>query len=262
MGGMSRAVTAMPVVPVAAGAFVLGQVVRATRRADLPSFPNQDPSGMFGDPSAPRVRIVSLGDSSVTAPGVEDLSNVWIRRIARRLADHHRVELVSVAVGGARSRDVIEGQLDEAVRLLPTVATVSVGANDALRGVGLGAYRRRLTTIVDRLAATGAGVMVWGMGDLSSIPRLPWSIRRYVSARSRRFDAVARDVALANPRAVKVYTQGRASRAFFEDPSLFAADLFHANDAGHVVFAEEALPAFEAALAIGLGRGVSSPEGR
>jgi hypothetical protein len=36
--------------------------------------------------------------------------------------------------------------------------------------------------------------------------------------------------------------------AFRDNPSLFAGDLFHACDLGHSVFAEEALPAFEAAV--------------
>jgi hypothetical protein len=40
------------------------------------------------------------------------------------------------------------------------------------------------------------------------------------------------------------------SSAFWEDRSLFAPDHFHAGDDGHAVFAEEAMPAFVAALAM------------
>lgn len=248
----ARSIAVVPVVPLAAGAFLVGQVMRAAHRNDLPSYPNQDPSGVFGDPGATPLRIVAVGDSSVTAPGVTDIDNVWIRQIALQMARTHRVTLISLAVGGAKARDVIEGQLDEALRLRPTVVSVSVGANDALRGTSAAGYRRRLSVIVDTLSHTGAGIMVWGMGDLASIPRLPPSLRPLVSLRSRIFDDIARDVALASPRAVKVHTRGRASRAFFEDLSLFAGDLFHAGDAGHRLFAEEAMPAFRAALSIGI----------
>jgi hypothetical protein len=38
--------------------------------------------------------------------------------------------------------------------------------------------------------------------------------------------------------------------AFREDKTLFADDLFHACGRGHAVFAEGAVPAFEAAVAI------------
>lgn len=250
-----RALTLVPAVPLVAGAYVAAQVLRAAHRKDLPSFPNQDPSGVFGDPDAPRLRIVSVGDSSVTAPGVLDIDNVWIRRVARRLAADNHVELISLAVGGAKAKDVIEGQLAEAVRLSPTVATVSVGANDALRGVPVRSYRRRLKVIVERLAATGAGVVVWGVGDLGSIPRLTPSLRRAASRRSRAFDEAARLIALSTPNAVKAHSWGRSSTAFYDDPRLFAGDLFHAGDEGHAVFADDVMPAIEAAIVIGRSNG-------
>lgn len=239
--------------PLVAGAYLAGQVMRAARRPDLPTYPNQDPSGMFGDPALPAVRVVALGDSSVTAPGVEDLENVWIRGLARSIADRYCVELISLAVGGARARDVLDGQIHEAVRLQPIVATVNVGSNDALRGVRLSAYERRLDTIVERLTAAGAGVMVWGVGDLGSIPRFPHVLQRLAAARSRAFDAAARTVALRYPGAVKVHAWGSESSVrFYQEPDLWAGDLFHAGDAGHRMLAEAAQSTFEAALAIGL----------
>jgi lysophospholipase L1-like esterase len=241
---------AVPVVPVAAAAVVAAQVLRAARRPDLPSFPNQDPSGRFGDPALPHLRIVALGDSSITAPGVANLDNVWIRRIARTLADRYHLELVSLAVGGSRAGDVVEGQLAEAIRLRPDVAVVSVGANDALRGVTPQRYRRHLETIINGLAATGAGIVVFGIGDLGSIPRLPPSLRRWVTHRSVVFDEIAHQVVVTVPRAVKVFTKGRSSTAFFDDPGLFAGDLFHAGDAGHAIFAADAIEAVEAAIAL------------
>jgi lysophospholipase L1-like esterase len=246
--------------PLIAGAYLAAQMLRAARRPDLPTYRDQDPSGTFGDADLPRLRIVSLGDSSLTAPGL-DIENVWIRRLARSLTDRYRVELVCLAVGGARARDVIEGQLEEAVRLQPTVATVNVGSNDALRGVRLSKYRRRLEVIVERLTATGAGVMVWGVGDLGSIPRFPPSLQRIAKIRSHAFDLAARDVALRYPNAVKVNAwESEASARFYREPELWAGDLFHLGDAGHGVLAEAAGPTFEAAVVIGLNR-VSSPEG-
>ncbi|MBI5156830.1 MAG: SGNH/GDSL hydrolase family protein [Acidimicrobiia bacterium] len=244
------AMIVVPAIPAVAAAIVATQVLRAAHRPDLPSYPNQDPSGTFGDPALPRLRIVALGDSSITAPGVADLDNIWIRRVARSLADRFHVELISLAVGGSKASDVLEGQLEGALRLHPDVAVVSVGANDALRGVPPERYRHNLTTIVTRLAATGAGVLVFGMGDLGSIPRLPPSLRRWTSHRSEVFDRIARQVVVTVPSAVKVHTRGRCTTAFFEDPSLFAGDQFHAGDAGHGVFADDALEAMEAAIAV------------
>jgi lysophospholipase L1-like esterase len=240
----------LPAVPAAIGAMVAAQILKAARRPDLPSFPNQDPSGVFGGPQSPKLRIVAVGDSSLTAPGVVDPDNIWIRYAARRLAQDYRVELISLAVGGSKARDVIEGQLAEAVRLEPDVAVVSVGANDALRGVPAEVFRRRLTIIVERLAETGAGVVLFGMGDFGSIPRLPSTLRLWVSRRSRIFDEICREVAVSLPGVVKVFTRGRGSSAFFEDPDLFAGDQFHAGDRGHLLLGKESFEALEAAISL------------
>lgn len=245
-----KALVAIPALPVAAAAVVAGQVLRSAHRPDLPSFPNQDPSGTFGAPTLPTLRIVALGDSSITAPGVRDLDNIWIRRIARDLSDRYHIDLISLAVGGSKAQDVLEGQVEEAVRLRPDVAVVSVGANDALRGTRPEVFRRRLRAIVDRLDTTGAGIMLFGMGDFASVPRLPPAVRRVASLRSRHFDLICQEIATSSPRVVKVHTRGRSSRAFFDDPSLFAGDLFHAGDDGHAVFAEDAREAVMAAIAL------------
>lgn len=250
MRATKRVFATIPALPVAGAAFVLSQVLRAAHRSDLPSFPNQDPTGTFGSPDAPPLRIVALGDSSITAPGVARLDNVWIRRIALGLALRYRVELIALAVGGSKAQDVIEGQLDEAVRLRPDIAVVSVGSNDSLRGVRKSGFEQRLHHIVARLEKVSHAVVVLGMGDLGSIPRLPPTIRPYVSRRGRIFDALCSRVADAHPKTVKVFTKGRMSSAFWEDRSLFSPDQFHAGDEGHAVFANEAMPAFLTAVAM------------
>jgi lysophospholipase L1-like esterase len=237
-------------VPLAAAAIVAGEVLRAAVRRDLPTYPNQDPSGVFGDPAAPPLRIVALGDSSTTAPGVENLDDVWIRTVARSFADRYHVELISLAVGGSKARDVIEGQLAEAVQLHPDVVSLSVGANDALRGTPAGRFHRDLEEIVVALEEAGSVVVLYGMGDLGSIPRLPPTLSRLASRRSARFDRICREVAVAHRRTLKVHTRGRIIEAFRDDPALFAGDQFHACGLGHAIFAEEAIPVFEAAVAM------------
>jgi lysophospholipase L1-like esterase len=245
-----RIVGSAVALPLTGGAFLLAQVFRAAHRSDLPSFPNQDPSGTFGDRSRPALRVVAVGDSSLTGPGVEHLDNIWIRRLMRRWEDRYHIELISLGVGGSKARDVVEGQLAEAVRLAPDIAVVSVCANDALRGVPPASFTAKLETIITELEAVSSAVVVLGMGDPASVPRLPAALRPWVSWRSRVFDRLVVEVATAHPRTIKVYSRGRMSSAFFEDPSLFAGDLFHAGDSGHEVFATSSQTALDAALAI------------
>ena len=240
----------VPAAVAAAAGVLVVQVLRAAHRPDLPSFPNQDPSGDFGDPSDPTLRVVALGDSSITAPGIEDLDDTWIRRVAAGLARDRHVELIAVAVGGSKARDVVEGQLAEAVRLEPDVAIVSVGANDAIRATTPASYRADLELIVDSLLGAGAVVVLMGVGDLGSIPRLPMTLRRMLTRRSAALNRGAKAVAARSSHVTKIHTTGRMSTAFWDDPGLFGPDQFHVGPDGHAIFAEEILPAVRAAAAI------------
>jgi len=259
MPGSQGILAAVSSLPLLGAGFVALQVWRTAHRPDLPSFTNQDISGTFGSPANPRLRIVAVGDSSLTAPGVESLDDVWLRRIAHAYTDRHLVELISLGVGGSRARDVVEGQLDAAVALRPDVAVVTVGGNDAIRAEPVRRYTTTLETIVGRLEEAAGAVLLVGVGDLGTIPRLPSSLRRYLSRRSLTFDRAALRVAVSHPRTVKAQARRPMAGAFRSDLSLFAPDQFHASAAGHAVFAETAAPAFEAAYRIALSRGLGAP---
>ena len=250
MRSLRRVLGIVPAILAAGTAYFALQMVRAAHRRDLPSFPNQDPSGSFGDPSLPRLRIVALGDSSITAPGIDDLDDTWIRRVAMAFTDRYFVELLAVAVGGSKARDVVEGQLAEAVRLEPDIAIVSVGANDAIRAVSPASYRTDTETIATTLEEAGAVVVLMGVGDLGSIPRLPPALRPILTRRAETFNREAAAVAARSARIVKIHTAGRISTAFWDDPGLFSPDQFHAGPGGHRVFAEEVVPVVRAALAL------------
>jgi lysophospholipase L1-like esterase len=254
MPGPDSILVALSSLPLVGAGFLAYQIRRAAHRPDLPSFTNQDISGTFGDPASPPLRIVALGDSSLTAPGIDDLDEVWLRRLALAYADRHHVELISLGVGGSRARDVVEGQLDAAVTLRPDVAVVTVGGNDAIRAEPVCRYTAALETIVGRLEGVSGAVLLVGVGDLGTIPRLPSSLRPYLSRRSRTFDRACLRVAVAHPRTVRAQARKPMASTFRTDPALFAADQFHASAAGHAVFAQAAAPAFEAAYRMAVGR--------
>lgn len=242
-------ISTMPMIPLAASAVVVGQIIHTARRRDLPSYDNQDPSGDFGDPGLPRLRMVALGDSSITAPGVEDLDESFIRRIALHLADRYRVELRSVAAGGSKSRDVLADQLDRAITLEPDIALLSVGGNDAIRGTPVSRYEAELHRIVASLHESAKAVALMGVGDLGTVPRLPPNLRWLMTSRAKSIDAANARVATRFPRLARSeYWEGESLKFTATDLSLFAGDRFHASGAGHALFAADAIPAVEAVL--------------
>lgn len=225
--------------PLAALGVLSGEIWHTGHRPDLPSLTNQDPSAVLGDPDAPRLRIALLGDSSVTAPGVEPLDDCWARRVAWRLAADYQVELRNFAVGGTRASDVLKYQVAPAIADAPDMALVCVGANDALRAVNVSAFERDLTEILTRLAAAVPAVGVSGLGDLGPLPRLPTVGRAWARVRSRSFDrAIARASHRVN---VPKTTAWGPFWDAFDDPGneagMYAGDLFHASGKGHALFA-------------------------
>lgn len=248
---LARALVVVPAIPAVAAGIAYAQVMRQAHRKDLPSFGNQDPSGKFGDPDKPELRMVALGDSSITAPGVEPLDDCFVRRVAFHLTDRYFVNLASVAVGGSKSRDVLEGQIPAALDHDPDLALVSVGANDALRGTTVARYEAELDQILGSLHRRVHAVVVMGVGDLGTVPRLPASVRALATWRSKSFDEAAGRVVSRYPRCTKSENWGRMARAFASgDPALFAGDQFHASGEGHRVFAEEVIPATDEAVAL------------
>ena len=251
MPRLSKTILALP----AAGlGYLAGQVYRAGHRKDLPTHTNQETSGTFGHPGDHKLRLVAIGDSSITCPGVETLDDCFVRRIAIHLSDRYFVELTSLAVGGSKATDVLEGQLERAIALKPHLALCSVGANDALRATRVRDYEAVLDQIVDALVEVAGGVTVVGVGDLGTIPRLPRALRPLLTFRSRRFDDAASRVAARHERVTKTDNWGRMSAAFAEgNPAMWAGDQFHASGDGHAVFAEESLSAIEEVLPYAAG---------
>lgn len=249
MGGHVNHSRTVPLAVVGVMAAVTGRILYAAHRPDLPSFDNYDTSGALGDPGLPGLRVVAIGDSSITAPGARNVDDAFIRRVAHSLTDRYFVQLFALAVGGSKARDIIESQLDAAVESAPDLVVLSVGANDAIRGVPPQRFRNELEEITSRMIDTGASVVIVGVGDLGSIPRLPRFLRWYLTYRSGVFDAISAEVAAAYPSTVKADVRGQLSRDFWDDPRMFSGDLFHASSYGHAGFGHHVSVAVERVLA-------------
>lgn len=232
-------------------AFLAGALVGEALTAVLwpvPDLIDHDPSGSVGA-GEPPLRMVVLGDSSCTGTGVDDPGQIWLRLLAHRIAVRveRRVDIDSYAEGGARSREVVESQLAHALAHPAPLAVLSVGANDVLRGTPLPALASNLGTIVAQLTARGTTVVMSGVGDLGTIPRLAPPLRQMVARRARRADLVHADVA-AEFGAIKAFQWGWARREFATRPEVWSGDRFHPNGRGHEVWAETAWRAIEPVL--------------
>jgi lysophospholipase L1-like esterase len=232
----------------AAGALILGLEAAYAYLRPAPILPEFDPSGEFGDPGLPPLRVAVLGDSSVTAPGVENPDQIWVRIVCRRLADYRHVTLRSLAVGGSTARTVIANQLAPAIEFAPDVVFLSVGANDAIHGVPVDRFERRLDHLIETLTGAEAQVFVSGVADLGTIPRLYPPLRGLMTRRSLAYHRAHHRVA-ARHGAIVVETRSDDRNLWLRDRSLWSEDLFHVSPSGHARWADFTWRAIEPVLA-------------
>lgn len=198
-----------------------------------------DASGSFGAGRGKPIRLAALGDSTLTGPGVAAADDIWVRVVADRLSSRldRQVDLRSFGTGGATAAVVARDQLPGALDFSPHISLLSVGANDVMRGVPVRRLMRDLDSIVGGLAGVGSRVVMSGVGDLGSIPRLAPPLRQMATRISRRADRVHAEVAHRHG-AVKADQWSWASAQFRTRPDVWSPDRFHPNAAGHRIWAE------------------------
>jgi lysophospholipase L1-like esterase len=194
-------------------------------------------------------RYVAVGDS-LTA-GRDDLGPGgarigWARRLARILSARTGVAcgLTNLAVDGASAGVVLERQLPGVARLVPDLASVTVGMND-IRDPGFSEARFAAEhgRLLDGLTATGATVLTCTLPDIAAIMPLPAHLVEMARQRMRQASDVIREQA-AERGVVCLDAWAMPGAA---DPELFGPDRIHPNASGHQLMAD----AFAALLLTG-----------
>lgn len=191
------------------------------------------------DPQAP-VRYVALGDSTVEGVGASSPEQTYVARLHAQLrARYPRAEVENLGVAGARSADVLNGQLDRAIALAPDLVTLSIGPNDITAGIPVEQYERNVAAILDRLvAATRAVIVVNLLPDLALTPRFRNRPEQALVGRlTARFNEALQRLARERPVEL-VDLFGPSREELPRRPELVAADGYHPSDAGHARWAE------------------------
>ena len=196
------------------------------------------------------LRFVALGDSYTIGTAVP-VADRWPDRLVEALGGSDGpLELVAnLAANGFTSADVIRFELPRLAELRPGFASLLVGVNDVVRGVGEDAYASNLTTI---LAALGehlpAGrLLLLSTPDYTVTPAGadygdPAARREAIE----RFNAVLAEEAAHRAIAlVDIFDiSGRAAT----DRSLVAADGLHPSGAQYALWVERLVPVVQRLL--------------
>lgn len=187
---------------------------------------------------------VWVGDSTAFGVGVTDGSD----GVASRVAATRGERVVMLAVSGATIEDVLLDQLPEVAGAAPDRIYVSIGSNDVTHLTSKAAFTSSYRRLLDEVPAD-VEVVVLGVPDMGSPPRLLQPLRAVAGFRGRQLDAVARDaVADAHDRrrgaTTYVDIAGPTGPPFRRDHDrFFAADGYHPSAEGYRLWAEAVLAA-------------------
>ena len=228
---MKRALVGLAAVPVL-GVALLGIEVQLARRGhDLEGAPLALDARLGG--AGPALRVVWLGDSTASGVGASAATTSLPHRVATAL--DRPVDLRVLAVSGDRIDDVVADQLPAVGRA--DLVFVSVGANDVTHLTTRGDFGRAYRRLLDGLPPA-ASVVVLGVPDMGSPPRLAQPLRAVAGLRGRQLAGVIRSTAEQGG-ATFVDIAGATGPSFRHDPGrYFADDGYHPSDDGYRLWAE------------------------
>src|SRR6266849_7091624 len=114
------------------------------------------------------VTYVAIGASDAVGVGAEDpVTEGWVPRLGARLGAEARV--VNLGVSGSTLTQALDEQLGPALDAQPDIVTVWLAVNDLNARVSLERYAADLDTLLGRLEATHARVLVGNVPDLGGL---------------------------------------------------------------------------------------------
>ena len=187
------------------------------------------------------VHLVALGDSTAAGVGAARGGGYPEHLASRLRREGLSVGLTNLGVSGARTADVVQGQLKRAIAAQPTLVTLGIGTNDLWRGTELESFRDDLERIARRLKQTGAPVVVSNLPDLALAPVAQLVPSSLYEGRIEPFnDAIAEVARAQGLHLVDLY---EASRLYIPThPQFFSGDGFHPSEAGYAQWAEFLYP--------------------
>jgi len=197
-----------------------------------------------------RIELLVVGDSIAAGLGAEHRRDTIGGRLAKEVAKHAdtSVHLLTAAVVGAQTREVLD-QLDALpASYRPDLAVVIVGGNDVTHNVPISRSVSALIEVIERLRGRGAEVIVATCPNLGAIRPLRQPLRTLAARRSALLATAQRRAALAH--GARTVSLGRVvGRIFLAEPeTMIGLDMFHPSPGGYRRIAQAMLPSVLAAV--------------
>ena len=179
--------------------------------------------------------ILALGDSLTEGLGVDNDDN-YPAQLEARLKElgYKDVKVVNSGLSGETSTGLVN-RLDWVLQTKPDITILTVGANDAIRGIDVATVEANIRTAVKRLQDGGSEVILGGMQIYDNLGS------DYVESFAAIYPRVAKDM---NVTLIPFFLDGVGG-----DPALNQADAIHPTKEGYsIIVNDNILPVLQPEL--------------
>ena len=171
------------------------------------------------------VTILALGDSLTEGLGVDNDDN-YPAQLQARLQElgYKDIKVVNSGLSGETSTGLVN-RLDWVLQTKPDITILTIGANDAIRGIDVATVEANIRTAVKRLQDGGSEVILGGMQIYDNLGS------DYVKSFAAIYPRVAKDM---NVTLIPFFLDGVGG-----DPKLNQADAIHPTKDGYTIIVND-----------------------
>ena len=192
---------------------------------------NQTVSTEAADPQIPKAEqqepltILALGDSLTEGLGVDNDAN-YPAQLESRLKElgYKDVKVVNSGLSGETSTGLVN-RLDWVLQTKPDITILTIGANDAIRGIDVATVEANIRTAVKRLQDGGSEVILGGMQIYDNLGS------DYIESFAAIYPRVAKDM---NVTLIPFFLDGVGG-----DAKLNQADAIHPTKEGYTIIVDD-----------------------
>lgn len=169
--------------------------------------------------------ILALGDSLTEGLGVDNDDN-YPAQLETRLHEqgYKNAKVINSGLSGETSTGLVN-RLDWVLQTKPDVTILTIGANDAIRGIDVATVEKNIRTAVKRLQDNGSEVILGGMQIYDNLGS------DYVKSFAAIYPRVAKDM---NVTLIPFFLEGVGG-----DPALNQADAIHPTKEGYTIIVDD-----------------------
>lgn len=169
--------------------------------------------------------ILALGDSLTEGLGVANTDN-YPAQLEARLQEqgYKNTKVINSGLSGETSTGLVN-RLDWVLQTKPDITILTIGANDAIRGIDVATVEANIRTAIKRLQDNGSEVILGGMQIYDNLGS------DYVKSFAAIYPRVAKDM---NVTLIPFFLEGVGG-----DPKLNQADAIHPTKDGYTIIVDD-----------------------